>query len=578
MTTADDYVIQIALERGLLQPGQLEAARGKIARSADAAIAPPGLLEVLIAEGVLDRDVLGRTVAAEFGMPYVTLGSRLIDPEILAILPRSFALEHGVVPFAREDGVLQVALADPFALDVIDSLAHVTGMKIFPALASTEDVQRTLTRHYRTAADEIGGDSPMDPVAVARQPAAAPAPAALGEQEGQASERDAPIIKLVQSILVEAVRRRASDIHLEPMERRFRVRYRIDGVLQEVEAPPKRLQLAIISRVKIMANISIAEKRVPQDGRLQIIADGRTLDLRVSSLPTAHGESIVMRILDQEGLKLGLPELGFLPDDQRAIERLIASPDGIMLVTGPTGSGKTTTLYSCLHHLNQSDRKIITVEEPVEYQLSGINQVPVNTAIGMTFAAALRAMLRQAPDIVMVGEIRDRETAEIAINASLTGHLVFSTLHTNDAPSAVTRLVDIGAKPFLVAAALRASVAQRLVRRNCPACRCAYTPSARELHALNLKPAQLDGASFARGVGCPACHGTGYRGRLGIFEIFFVNDEIRTMIYDRASARRLRQCAREDGLRTLREDGVRKVLAGLTTIEEVVSVTVGDEF
>jgi type IV pilus assembly protein PilB len=402
-----------------------------------------------------------------------------------------------------------------------------------------------------------------------------PAP---GGQEGQATDGDAPIIKLVQSIITEAIRRRASDIHLEPLERHFRVRYRIDGVLLEVDSPPKRLQLAIISRLKIMANISIAERRVPQDGRIQIAAAGRMLDLRVSSLPTAHGESIVMRILDPEGLKLGLPELGFLPDDQYEFERLIASSDGLMLVTGPTGSGKTTTLYACLHQLNQPDRKIITVEEPVEYQMSGINQVPVNATIGMTFASALRAILRQAPNIVMVGEIRDRETADIAINASLTGHMVFSTLHTNDAPAAVSRLVNLGVKPFLVAASLRASLAQRLVRRNCPQCKQAYSPSVRELHALGLPPGRLAGAGFAHGAGCAACNGTGYQGRLAVFEILLVNDDIRTMIYDNASASRLRHRARQAGLRTMREDGVRKVLAGLTTIEEVVSATTGDEF
>ena len=387
-----------------------------------------------------------------------------------------------------------------------------------------------------------------------------------------------PVIRLVQDLIADAIRRRASDIHLEPLERRFRVRYRIDGVLLEVDAPPKRLQLAIISRLKIMANISIAEKRVPQDGRIQIETAGRTLDLRVSSLPTAHGESIVMRILDKEGLKLGMPELGFLPDDQKEFERLIASPDGIMLVTGPTGSGKTTTLYACLHHLNQPDRKIITVEDPVEYQIAGINQVPVNADIGMTFAAALRAMLRQAPNIVMVGEIRDRETAEIAINASLTGHMVFSTLHTNDAPSAVTRLIDIGAKPFLVAASLRSAMAQRLVRRICPACKKAYTPvRCASCTRSAWTPAQLAGATFAHGAGCAACHGTGYRGRMGIFEIFLVHDGIRGMIYGNVTAARLRQQARADGMRTMREDGLRKVLAGLTTIEEVVSVTVGDQ-
>ena len=573
MTTADDYVIQIALERGLLPPDRLEAARQRVAAQADLTAAAPGLAEILIAEGVLDPAALGQAVAAEFGMPYVSLAARQIPGEVLAALPRSFVQEHTVMPYAREGGVLHVALADPIAADVIDSLGHLAGNEIQPALASADDIARAITRYYGRGMEEFG-DLPPD---AARQEPGPPANQSVANsEEGQASDRDAPIIRLVQSIITEAIRRRASDIHLEPLERRFRVRYRIDGVLLEVDAPPKRLQLAIISRLKIMANISIAEKRVPQDGRIQVEVAGRTLDLRVSSLPTAHGESIVMRILDKEGLKLGMPELGFLPDDQQQFERLIASPDGIMLVTGPTGSGKTTTLYASLHHLNQPDRKIITVEEPVEYQLSGINQVPVNAAIGMTFAAALRAMLRQAPNIVMVGEIRDRETAEIALNASLTGHMVFSTLHTNDAPSAVTRLIDIGAKPFLVAAALRATMAQRLVRRICPHCRRAYTPSARELHALALTPGQLAGAAFAHGAGCAACHGTGYQGRMGIFEIFLVHDGIRGMIYDNVTATRLREQARRDGMRTMREDGIRKVLAGLTTIEEVVSVTVGD--
>ena len=492
-------------------------------------------MEILTAGGALDQDALAHAVAAEFGMPFVTLAPLQIPGEILSTLPRSFVVEHTVMPFARENGVLRVAVADPIAVDVIDSLGLVAGGAIQPELASAEDIRRAITRYYGKEMGEMD-DLLGDESATKGLKLDAPPVKVAGEQEGQASDNDAPIIKMVQSIIAEAIHRRASDIHLEPLERRFRVRYRIDGVLLEADAPPKRLQLAIISRLKIMANISIAEKRVPQDGRIQIEAGGRTLDLRVSSLPTAHGESIVMRVLDKEGLKPGMPELGFQRDDQKVFEQLIASPDGIFLVTGPTGSGKTTTLYASLHFLNQPDRKIITVEEPVEYQMSGINQVPVNSSIGMTFAAALRAMLRQAPNIVMIGEIRDLETAEIAINASLTGHMVFSTLHTNDAPSAVTRLIDIGAKPFLVAASLRAAMAQRLVRRNCPACKKAYTPSVREMHALGLTPAQLAGANFAHGVGCVACNGTGYTGRMGIFEIFLVHDEIRSMIYDNVTA------------------------------------------
>ena len=397
-----------------------------------------------------------------------------------------------------------------------------------------------------------------------------------GTETSAPTEADAPVIKLVHQLILEAIQRRASDIHLEPLEKRLRVRYRVDGVLLEVENPPKRLQLAIISRLKIMANISIAEKRVPQDGRIQVAMNGKQLDLRVSSLPTAHGESIVMRILDKEGLSLGLPELGFLHDDAVTFEKLITLPDGILLVTGPTGSGKTTTLYGCLHHINKPDRKIITVEDPVEYQLNGINQVPVRHDVGMTFASALRAMLRQAPNIVMVGEIRDLETAEIAINASLTGHMVFSTLHTNDAPGAVTRLIDIGIKPFLVSTSLRAAMAQRLVRRICERCRRPYVPAPNELRALNINPAQADAANFAKGQGCAECNSTGYRGRMGIFEILVVNEELQRMIYENAGTARLRERARALGMRTMREDGTRKVTSGMTTIEEVVSITVGD--
>ena len=502
--------------------------------------------------------------AREHGLATVDLASLTFAPEVLALVPPDFARAEGIMPFACAGNILHVAIADPLAIDPVDRLAFLLNRPVFAALASAADIRQAIARAY----DGNGVELP--------EPAVAAVPAAPGPEEGQVSASDAPLIRLVQAIITEGIRRRASDIHLEPMEKRFRVRYRVDGVLLEADAPPPRLQAAIVSRLKIMADLSIAEKRLPQDGRLHVQAGGRALDLRVSSLPTVHGESIVMRILDREPLKLGLPELGFWPDDQREIERQVQAPDGIVLVTGPTGSGKTTTLYGCLHHLNRTGRKIITVEDPVEYRMSGINQVPVNAAIGLTFAAALRAMLRQAPNVVMVGEIRDRETAEIALNASLTGHLVFSTLHTNDAPAAITRLVDMGARPFLVAAALRASVAQRLVRRICPHCRRPHTPSARELQALGVSAPELAGATFARGAGCAACLGTGYRGRLGLFEIFLITDEIRHLIHDRAGASRLRAQAQRAGWRTLRQDGVRKVLAGHTTIEEVVAATVAD--
>jgi type II secretory ATPase GspE/PulE/Tfp pilus assembly ATPase PilB-like protein len=391
------------------------------------------------------------------------------------------------------------------------------------------------------------------------------------------ADSDAPIIKMVTMLLLEAHKVRASDIHLEPLESRFRVRFRIDGVLHEVQNPPKKLQSAIVSRITIMTgSMSIAEKRLPQDGRIQVKIGPKQLDLRVSTVPTSHGESIVMRILDKSGLTLGLPQLGFLSDDQEVFERLITLPDGILLVTGPTGSGKTTTLYGCLNYINRPDKKIITVEDPVEYQMNGINQVQVNVDVGMTFPLALRAMLRQAPNIVMIGEIRDLETASIAINASLTGHLVFSTLHTNDAPSAVARLADIGVQRFLVSSAVRAIVAQRLVRKLCPNCKVPHELTDGELRALNLERSQLEGATVMRGTGCDACRDLGYKGRMGIFEIFLIDDEVRHLINDNASTILLRKRARELGMRTLREDGVRKVLSGMTTADEVISATMSD--
>ena len=557
MKPADGYLIRVALKHGLLRREQLPAAEPATGAS---------LARRLVAEGILNAPALARAVAAEFDLPFVELHGRTISNEVLAALPRQFVSKHQVFPFGWDGDKLLVALADPLDVAMMDSLAHVAGCAVAVSVATEDEIKEGISRHYGQPAHLIDQLVPTEN--------------STGHESvrdaGEGKAADAPIIKMVHDIILGAVHQRASDIHFEPLERRFRIRYRIDGVLAEAIAPAKRHQLAIISRLKIMANISIAEKRVPQDGRVQVALAGRTLDFRVSSLPTTHGESIVMRILDQTQLRLGLPELGFDTEDQARLEKLIASPDGMVLVTGPTGSGKTTTLYSCLHHLNQTDRKIITVEDPVEYQLTGVNQVPVRAEIGMTFATALRAMLRQAPNIVMVGEIRDRETADMAINASLTGHFVLSTLHTNDAPGAIARLTDIGVKPFLVAAALRASLAQRLVRRICPHCKRAYQPAPRELHALGLGSAEIAGAQFAHGVGCSACHGTGFRGRLGIFEIFLVNDGLRDLVYGNASAATLRQRAKAEGMRTLREDGIRKVLAGQTTIAEVASVTIGD--
>jgi general secretion pathway protein E/type IV pilus assembly protein PilB len=571
-TTADEFVLRLAQAKGLFTEEQLAAARADLA-ARDPLISPRVMIDMLIATGVLDDRRLTAVLATEFGLNVVELDGLAVSKEVLALVPRTLAIRYRLVPVRLSERVLHVAISDPTNMDGVDSLAHMLGMPVEALVATSSSVFSAIDRLYGAdgGAPEILFDAAAEDESI--QPHSRTDHADGNAQE---SDADAPIIKLVHSVIHDAIRRRASDIHLEPLEKKFRVRYRVDGVLIEAENPPKRLQLAVISRVKLMANISIAEKRIPQDGRIQITSVGQSIDLRVSSLPTAHGESIVMRILDQRGLKLGLPELGFLPDDRMAVERFLSSPDGIVLVTGPTGSGKTTTLYSCLHQINTPARKIITVEDPVEYQLKGVNQVPVRHDVGMTFASALRAMLRQAPNVVMVGEIRDLETAEIAINASLTGHLVFSTLHTNDAPGAVTRLIDIGVKPFLVSASLRTVIAQRLVRKNCEKCRRPSTPLPATLRAVNLSSDQLCAATFMQGAGCVDCNGTGFRGRIGIFEILVASEEIQRLIYEGVGCAGIRDKARSSGMRTMREDGARKASSGLTTVEEVVSITVGD--
>jgi type II secretion system protein E len=518
-----------------------------------------------------DVDV-SRGLAAQAGMDWIDLSTKVIPPEVIGQVRGEDARRFKVIPVGLGETGLIVAISDPLDIDTIDSLSFLLQREIELVCASPAMIQQALIKYYGTAdeasdvlAQRIGHD--VNP--------------ALEMVEGgdlsATDEADAPIIRLVSMLLVEAHRLGASDVHLEPLDKKFRVRFRIDGVLQEMQAPPKRLQSAIISRLKIMTgSMSIAEKRLPQDGRIRVRIARNPIDLRVSTIPTNHGESIVMRVLDKSSLMLGLPELGFFRDDQETFERLLRSPDGILLVTGPTGSGKTSTLYSCLNFINKPDRKIITVEEPIEYQMTGINQVQVNNDVGMTFPAALRSILRQAPNIIMIGEIRDLETATIATNASLTGHLVFSTLHTNDAPSAVARLVDIGVQPFLVASSVRAIMAQRLVRRLCQSCKQPGELTETELRALNLEPSQLRQAQVMKPAGCEQCRHTGYKGRMGIFEIFAINDDVRHLINNRRSTLLLRQRAREFGMRTLREDGARKVLAGLTAADEVISSTLGD--
>lgn len=497
------------------------------------------------------------SLPSRFGLPAIDLDRLEPDAGALALVEVDFALRYRVFPVRKTEHALVLAVADPLATEGLDRLAARLPLAIEPVVASASDILAAIKRHY-----EASGTGQIDE------------PGADVVRPASPSAAD-PVVGEVQSILEEAVRRRASDIHLEPLARRFRVRYRVDGVLREGPDPTFAQRASIVSRLKIMAHLSIAEKRLPQDGRMRAVLAGRPMDIRVSSLPTVHGESLVLRLLDPAGLRVGFADLCLWEDDAEEFSRQLGVADGLVLVTGPTGSGKTTTLYSCLHHLNRPGRKLITVEDPVEYQLAGVNQVPVRPEVGLTFAAALRAMLRQAPNIVMVGEIRDRETAEIALQAALTGHLVLSTLHTNDAPGAITRLLDLGARPYLVAAALRAAVAQRLVRSICEACRQPYTPDGAERRLLEPYGGAAAGA-WVKGVGCPACDGTGYRGRLGLFEVLPVTDGTRQIICENASPGGLYAHARSQGRRTLREDGVRKAAAGLTTLAEVMAATVDE--
>ncbi len=557
------YIVELLEKRGLITKPQGEEAFRAQARSGER------VENILVRLGYITQENLLRALSLEFGMESVTLAGRQIPSDVIDLIPSHLARRHRIIPLKKNKTKLTIALSDPLDLPVLDSLQLLLKCGINTVLASEEEISRALENYYGLAGKETVDTIVQDLAAEGEI-------IASEEEEEDASDDDAPIIKLAQLIILEAFRSRASDIHIEPLEEKLRVRYRIDGVLHEVPAPPRRLQGAIISRVKLMAGMDIAEKRMPQDGRIRIKVGDKELDLRVSTLPATHGESLVLRILEKTSLLAGMTELGFMPEDQERFERLIERPNGIILDTGPTGSGKTTTLYASLTALNRPNRKLITVEEPVEYQIAGINQVQVNAQIGLTFSGVLRSMLRQAPDVIMVGEIRDYETAAIAIQAALTGHLVFSTLHTNDAPGAVTRLIDMGVKPYLVASALEAVLAQRLVRTICSHCKTSYQPTKEELAAVGLTGEALKEDTFCRGKGCPECSNTGYRGRKAIFEMLIITDAIRDLIFERASSASIRERAKQLGMKTLREDGVRKVLAGITTLEEVMRVTQGD--
>ncbi len=561
----EEQLLDLLRNAGLVTRWQIDEARASLNGE-------KSVVDVLVRQGLVSADDVSRSLAAQAEMSWIDLADIVVPQDVIdEIRPRE-ARRFRMIPIARNGQGLVVATGDPLDIDSVDSLGFLLKREIELVCTTPEKIREALVKYYGSAEEAVDvlrqkiGDAALDEIDIIEG-------VELLEGEGG----DAPIIRMVSMLLLEAHKLGASDIHLEPLEKSFRVRFRIDGVLHEMQSAPKKLQSAIISRLKIMSgSISIAEKRLPQDGRIQLKMGRKSIDLRVSTIPTNHGESVVLRLLDKTSLLLGLPELGFLSDDQETFERLLRAPDGILLVTGPTGSGKTSTLYACLNSINKPDRKIITVEEPVEYQMNGINQVQVNSEIGMTFPAALRSILRQAPNIIMIGEIRDLETASIATNASLTGHLVFSTLHTNDAPAAVARLIDIGVQPFLVATSLRAIMAQRLVRRLCLNCKEPGFLSESELRALRIEASQLREASVMRPVGCEQCRQTGYKGRMGIFEIFEIDDEVRQMVNLRASTMILRQRARELGMRTLREDGMRKVLAGLTSAEEVISITFGD--
>lgn len=573
MTSTEELTLQLLVEKGVVDASVVDSARESIEAESDGLNLESALLKHLVKGEFVTDDKIAEILAEAFNMPVANLSDVRASTEALELLPFDLAKRYTVFPLEVDENEMILVVADPLNMDVIDNIGHVVNRSITVQVAPAKEIKRAIRQSYSEdyydEVDSLLSDLNLDELNEVKSK--------KGENQSNPEEDAAPIIRYVQMMIADALKRRASDIHMEPLEKRFRVRYRIDGVLHEVENPPKRLQPAIISRIKLMSEISIAEKRVPLDGRINVrVSSTKSIDLRVSTLPTVFGESIVMRILDKDGLNLGLPQLGFFSDDQATFERVIGMPDGVFLVTGPTGSGKSTTLYSALNTINDANRKIITVEDPVEYELMGVNQVQVNRSVGMSFAAALRSMLRQAPNIVMVGEIRDMETAEISINAALTGHMVFSTLHTNDAPSAVSRLVDIGIKPFLVAAALRAALAQRLVRRICSKCAKPHSPDEKILNSIGIRLDQSPDAKFMKGEGCMNCGTSGFRGRVGVFEIFSMNEELQQMIYDDVSLVALRSKSKEMGMRTMREDGIRKVLSGVTTAEEVLNATVAD--
>lgn len=564
MATKKADFSDILIRQGTISADQLAEAK-RVAKSSGKKVS-----DQLVILGYATADEVMRAIAKEHGLDFVDLNEVVIPPSIVELVPESVARENAILPMSEEDGALKVIVSDPLDLDTFEKLRFILNRKVDIALAPRESILEAINRHYGQMEDQSADSMLQEFTDTAID-------FTETEQETQGSdevidETSAPIVRLVHLMITEAVNMRASDIHVEPFEDRVRIRYRIDGVLVERDSPPRRLLGALLSRLKILANIDIAERRRPQDGRIKVTVGEKQLDLRVSILPTNHGQSAVMRVLDKDSIRVGVRQLGLSENDFRQFKNLIRRPNGIILVTGPTGSGKTTTLYAALNELNRPDRKIITAEDPVEYYLPGVNQVEVKHHIGLDFAKIIRAMLRQAPNVILVGEMRDTETAQMGIQASLTGHLVFSTLHTNDAPGAITRMTDMGVPGYLVASSVMAVLAQRLVRVVCSKCKQPFTPTDASLEAAGITPEQVASARFMKGKGCGHCSKSGYRGRIGIFELMMMTNKIRELAFAGASTQEIRRAALSAGMTALYNDGIRKVLNGTTTIEEVFRV------
>ena len=561
---AADYR-EILIRRGIVSPDQLSEAEN-YAKEQRISVG-----EALVGLGYATEEDVMRAQAEQHGLDFINLDDTPIPPDIVELLPESVARENKILPLAEEDEALKVLASDPLDLETFDKLRFILNRKIEIALAPKARILEAINKYYGQIEGESADSMLQEFTDTAIDFTETEADTDAGD-DGPVDENSAPVVKLVQLMISEAVQLRASDIHVEPFEDRIRIRYRIDGVLVERDSPPRRLLGALISRIKIIGGMDIAERRRCQDGRIKISVGDKQLDLRVSVIPTNHGQSIVMRILDKDNIKIGVRQLGFNEANYKIFNDLIRRPNGIILVTGPTGSGKTTTLYAALNELNRPDRKIITAEDPVEYYLPGINQVEIRHNIGLDFARVIKAMLRQAPNIILVGEMRDLETASMGIQASLTGHLVFSTLHTNDAPSAMSRMIDIGVPGYLVASSVIAVLAQRLVRVVCKKCAEPHMPSDVELESAGISPEMAAQATFMIGRGCPQCNQKGFRGRIGVYELMLMTSAIRELVFRNASDQEVRKMALAEGMNTVYADGIDKVCRGITTISEVFRV------